>query len=187
VSGAWVKKDVIAYLFVETINKKAIDALSDHAINCKYFNFLESNTDLYPIEYGAIYLLREKYPTKYEMLRIPVLWERGDDLDIHIDVPMNLLFLGITKSLVRMIQAWCTLRGSTEVLHSMSQGFCRVLTNWDCRGLFVYLTLVPNSMDGFLRITYLLQGSVVGSIRSYQQLLPILNSLNLEHPRRIGQ
>jgi hypothetical protein len=83
-------------------------------MNCKYFNFLESNKYLYPIEYGAISLLKEKFPTKYEMLRIPVLWERGNDLDIHIDVPMHLLLLGITKSLVRMIQAWCAVRGSTN-------------------------------------------------------------------------
>jgi hypothetical protein len=99
---------------VETINKKAISALIDHAMKCKYFNFLESNKDLYPIEYGDISLLKEKFPTKYEMLKTPVLWERGNDLDIHIDVSMHLLLLGITKSLVCMLQAWCALRGSTN-------------------------------------------------------------------------
>jgi hypothetical protein len=40
VSGAWEKKDAITYLSVETINKKAIDALIDHAMSCKHFNFL---------------------------------------------------------------------------------------------------------------------------------------------------
>jgi hypothetical protein len=48
------------------------------------------------------------------MLPISVLWNRGNDLDIHIDVQMYLLFCGITKSIiVRMIQAWRTLRVST--------------------------------------------------------------------------
>jgi hypothetical protein len=49
----------------------------------------------------------------YEMLQYPVLWNRGNDLDIHIDLPMHLLFLGITNTVVRMIQAWCALCGCT--------------------------------------------------------------------------
>jgi hypothetical protein len=101
---------------VETINNKAIEAFVEHSMNCKYFNFLESNKDLYLIEYCAISALKQKNPRKYAMLPIPipVLWNCGNDLDIHIDVPMHLLFLGIMKTLVRMIQAWCALRDSTN-------------------------------------------------------------------------
>jgi hypothetical protein len=44
------------------------------------------------------------------MLPIPVIWNRGNDLDIHIDVPMHLIFFGISNS----IQAWCDFRGSTH-------------------------------------------------------------------------
>jgi hypothetical protein len=102
VSGDWEKKHAIAYLSMETINNKAIEPLIEHSMNCKYFNFLESNKDLYPIEYCAIPALKQKFPHKYAMLPIPVLWNRGNDLDIHIDVPMHLLFFGITKTRVRI-------------------------------------------------------------------------------------
>jgi hypothetical protein len=133
------KKDFIAYLSVETINKKAIDALIDYVMNCKYFNFFESNKDLYHIKYRAVSLLKEKFPTKYEMLRIPVLWERGNDLDIHIDVPMHLLFPGITKSLVHMIQAWCAFMGSTNYFTHHATG---VLQSFNELGLS-WIVCVP--------------------------------------------
>jgi hypothetical protein len=58
---------------------------------------LEDNKDLYPIEYYVISLLKEKFAA-----------------NINIDVTMHLLFLGITKSGVRMIQSWCALRVSTN-------------------------------------------------------------------------
>jgi hypothetical protein len=113
-TGIWEKKHADLYLSVETFNKKTIEALIENAMNCKYFHFFDDKKNLYPIEYYAISLLKEKIPAKYQMLPIPVLWNRGNDLDIHIDVPMHLLFLGITKSIVCMIQAWFALRSSTN-------------------------------------------------------------------------
>jgi hypothetical protein len=124
---------------VYTINNKAIEALIEHSMNCKYFNFLGSNKDLYMIEYCAISALKQKFPRKYAMLPIPVLWNRGNDLDIHIYVPMHLLFLGITKTLVRMIQAWCALRGSTN---NFTMHVTGVMETFDGLGLY-WLVCVP--------------------------------------------
>jgi hemerythrin len=73
VSGIWEKKHAVSYLSVETVNKKAIEALIENAMNCKYFHFLDDNKELYPIEYSTISLLKEKFPAKYQMHPIPVI------------------------------------------------------------------------------------------------------------------
>jgi hypothetical protein len=121
---------------------------------------LESNKDLYPIEYCAISALKQKIPLKYAILPITVLWNRGNDLDIHIDVPMNLLFLGITKTLVRMIQAWCTLRGSTNNFTTHVTGFMETFDGLGLSWLVLFHTQVHTLGVEFQRIT-------VGSIQKY--------------------
>jgi hypothetical protein len=120
----------------------------------KYFNFLESNKDLYPIAYCEISALKQKYPRKYAILPIPVMWNRGNDLDIHIDVQIHLLFLGITKTLVRMIQAWCDLRGSTN---NFTMHITGVMETFDGLGLS-WLVCVPYTgakLGGWISENYL--------------------------------
>jgi hypothetical protein len=49
VSGIWEKKHATSYFLVETVNKKAIEALIENAMNCKSFHFLEDNKELFTI------------------------------------------------------------------------------------------------------------------------------------------
>jgi hypothetical protein len=123
-------------------------------MNCKYFHFLDDNKELYPIEYSAILLLKEKLSAKYQMLPIPVLWNRGNDLDIHIYVPMHLLFWGITKSIVRMIQAWCALWGST---HDFRKHVVDVMETFNGLGLswLVYVPYTGAKLGGWILENYL--------------------------------
>jgi hypothetical protein len=95
----WEKKHAVSYFSVEIVNKKAIEELIEITMNCKYFHFLEDNKELFPIEYCAISLLKVKFPAKYQMLPIPVLWNRGNDLEIHINFPMHLLLWGLQNQL----------------------------------------------------------------------------------------
>jgi hypothetical protein len=112
-SGEWERKHAMAFLSVETVNKKAIEALIENAMNCKQFFVCEKNNHKYLNEYQSMFYQKQTFQLNYQILQYPVLWNRGNDLDIHIDVPMHLLFLGITKTVVRMIQAWCALGGCT--------------------------------------------------------------------------
>jgi hypothetical protein len=115
---------------------------------------LESNKDLYPIEYCEISALKQKFPRKYAILPILVMWKSGNDLDIHIDVPTHLLFFGITKTLVCMIQAWCDLRGSTNNFTTYVTG---VMETFD--GLILsWLVCVPYTgakLGGWISENYL--------------------------------
>jgi hypothetical protein len=100
------------------------------------------------------------------MLPIPVLWNRGNDLDIHIDVPMYLLFFRITKSIVSMIKAWCALPGST---HDFMKHIIGVMETFYGLGLS-WLVCVPCTgakLGGlFQKTTWLWLGSCVGSIQN---------------------
>jgi hypothetical protein len=109
---------------------------------------------VYPIEYSAISLLKKKLTTKYQMLSTPVLWNRVNDLEIHIDVPMHLLFLGITKSIVRMLQARCALRGST---HDFTKHVVGVMETFNGLGLswLVYFPYTGAKLGGWISENYL--------------------------------
>jgi hypothetical protein len=156
-------------------------------MNCKYFHFLDDNKEVYPIEYSEISLLKNILPSTYQMLPTPVLWGRGIDLDIHIDVPMHLLFLGITKSIVRMIQAWCALRGST---HYFTKHVIGVMETFDGLGLS-WLVCVPYTgakLGGFISQNY----SALDRLMCwfYSKLSTVVTDyefFNQEHPRKIGQ
>jgi hypothetical protein len=45
------------------------------------------------------------------MWKFPTFWERGIELSQHVDAVMHLLFLGVQKTTVLMIQDWATSRG----------------------------------------------------------------------------
>jgi hypothetical protein len=45
-------------------------------------------------------------PELYECWAYPTAWRRGLPLDAHVDVPMHLLFLGVTKTVVNRIMEW---------------------------------------------------------------------------------
>jgi hypothetical protein len=77
------------------------------------FIFFEKNKHKHTNEYQSIFSLTQTFLMNYGMLQYPVLWNRGNNLDTQIDVPMHLLFLGRAKTGERMIQAWCSLCGCT--------------------------------------------------------------------------
>jgi len=53
---------------------------------------------------------RGKKPELYAMWSFPATWQRGVQLDQHIDVIMHLLFLGVIKTIMQNIQEWMVKR-----------------------------------------------------------------------------
>jgi len=47
----------------------------------------------------------------YDTWKGPALWHRGVPLSIHVDVPMHLLFLGVTKTVSKRVMEWTRLYG----------------------------------------------------------------------------
>jgi hypothetical protein len=56
------------------------------------------------------------------MWKFPSLWDRGVDLQQHIDVAMHLIFLGVVKTCIQMVQEWRTMRGKHSAFLRYFQG-----------------------------------------------------------------
>jgi hypothetical protein len=146
VSGIWDKKHTVSYFSVQ---------------------FLEDKKELFPIEYCVISLLKENFPAKYQMLPIPVLWNRGNDLDIHIDVTMHLLLWGLQNQLYARFKHGVLCGVVPMISRNMSLVSWKLSMVLDCHGLYVFLILEPNLVVGFRKTTWIWLGSRVGSIKKY--------------------
>lgn len=124
VSGGWSNKNLKAYLRVHGLNAEAIDAITDHAMKCRSYKTLIDETGDDPIgpELAALEAQREQRPELFEMWKFPSLWVRGVQLNQHIDVAMHLLFLGVVKTTMQMIQRWTKERGKHTAFLQYSKG-----------------------------------------------------------------
>jgi len=79
----------------------------DCAINSKALLNASDNTER-TMELHNEY---RQYPERYPMWELPTSWTRGVELTTHIDVCMHLIFLGVVKTVIGMVQEWAKLRG----------------------------------------------------------------------------
>jgi len=126
-ASAWTIEEAKQYLRVYGINNDAIIQIIEHAQNEKIFNYAEMSRDTMTREYSILKHHKDQFPKKYVKWAYPAAWTRGIMLEQHVDVPMHLLFLGITKTTVKRIMEWTKqknkhnnfLRMSTGVLESV--------------------------------------------------------------------
>ena len=121
----WTMNNMKAYLRVHGLNAEAIASISECAVNCRTYNDLveaASDADAATPELAAIQRERQRAPEKYEMWKFPALWVRGVELHQHIDVCMHLVFLGVIKTTIQMIQRWTKERGKHSTFLQYSVG-----------------------------------------------------------------
>ena len=102
-NGSWTIKAAKVFLRVEGMNLEAVNGITECSNNCRKVSRLQAGSPAF------VKLMELKFmsPSDYAPWRIPALWDRaGVTLDQHVDVPMHLLFLGITKTVVKMVQEW---------------------------------------------------------------------------------
>ena len=102
-NGTWKMKEAKEFLRVEGMNLEAVDGITNCSNNCRKVSRSQPGSP------GFVKLmeLKSMSPSDYAPWRIPALWNRaGVTMDQHVDVPMHLLFLGITKTVVLMVQEW---------------------------------------------------------------------------------
>jgi hypothetical protein len=105
VTGEWSRPNVLSYLRVHGLNKEAQTAIIECAVNCKMMQDAVENS-------AELQDFREKSDANahfFRMWKFPSLWDRGVDLQQHIDVAMHLIFLGVVKTCIQMVQEWTTL------------------------------------------------------------------------------
>jgi hypothetical protein len=64
----------VTYLFVDTVNNKAITKITERAVNCALYNDLYRRRDDFPDEFKIISRLKDKKPFMYQIWPIPPMW-----------------------------------------------------------------------------------------------------------------
>lgn len=140
-SGEWSKKNVDSYLRVHGLNNDAINSVIECATNAKLFHDIDTDPEkLVDPDKAAFFeqivAKRNKHPQKYMMWKFPPQWTRGVNLSQHIDVPMHLVFLGVVKTVIQMVQEWAKLRGKyatfVRYLHGTLDSIQQLGLDW-CR------------------------------------------------------
>ena len=79
------------------MNLEAVDGITNCSNNCRKVSRSQPGSP----EFVKLMELKFMSPSDYARWKIPALWNRaGATMDQHVDVPMHLLFLWITKTVV---------------------------------------------------------------------------------------
>jgi len=116
----WTKQVASCFLSTEGVNSEMIDLISDHVKRLR--RAIASNT-------------------REPIWNNPSLWNRGVPLSTHIDAPMHLIFLGIVKSTISVVNEWIASKGwnimiesrtntTLDVISSLNLTWCRSLPQW---------------------------------------------------------
>lgn len=135
-STSWNIQIAKAFLSVFGINTVAVAEILEHAGNAVCLKYVRD--EKLEDQYSEIMDLYEAEPAKFEQWPIPVVWERGLELDQHIDAIMHLLFLGLVKTLMKDTQDWLTKKNSFasflkvtknifESVQSLGLSWCRAI------------------------------------------------------------
>lgn len=111
VNCRWNKRNVEDYLHTFCINANAVSGIIKVSENILTMNHLVKNKAEHQSNYKAIMNCKTMNPKHYKPWLVPARWKRNVKLQQHIDVIMNLLFLGIVRTVTSHIQTWEKLRG----------------------------------------------------------------------------
>ena len=170
VRGDWDAEEVKQYLYSLSINKDAVQSVLKHAQNARAIKLLEDDPNN-NMHYQVLLCHHDSNPEMYECWAYPTAWRRGLPLDAHVDVPMHLLFLGVTKTVVKQIMEWTKahslqnnfLRASNGVLDAI--GSCHL--EW-C----VALKITGPNFGGWVSENYL---ALARLCKWFFSMLPVLN------------
>jgi hypothetical protein len=103
----WTTANCEAYLRVECLNADAIHSIMEHARRALAYLKVLQDPNQDPEAAAIIRREQEANPSRYQMWKFPAVWDReGVEMVVNIDSIMHLLFLGIVKSSVLIIQEW---------------------------------------------------------------------------------
>jgi hypothetical protein len=111
VNGRWTTAQSNTFLRENGIKTDYCKTIVARAKDCHDYRVAQENYEKDPQTYEKLEKDRRMFPKKYSMARIPSVWSRNLPLDIFVDTPMHLLFLGIAKSMFCKITEWSIARG----------------------------------------------------------------------------
>lgn len=106
VSGTWIPKESLCFLKENGINEEYRTLIVKRAKRSRQYLLAFERQAEEPLQYQNLQRLRQKYPNRYCRAPIPSVWQRDLPLNLFVDTPMHLLFLGIAKSVFFKIGVW---------------------------------------------------------------------------------
>ena len=150
-NGSWTMKAAKVFLRVKGMNLEAVNGITECSNNCWKVARSQPGSP----EFVKLMELKVMSPFDYAPWKIPALWARaGVTLDQHVDVPMHTLFLGITKTVVLMVQEWTLGRSKKAVFLRYANAAMSLLVR---RGLD-WCKVIPfggGKMGGYVAENYL--------------------------------
>ncbi len=126
--STWTTEQAKMYLWVRGVNNEAVAKVTEHALNERIYAYAEMHQEDMPRQYHYLKLHKERFPQKYQKWAYPATWTRQVDLDQHIDVPMHLLFLGVTKTTIKRIMEWTKYKNKHNSFLRMTNGVLESVT-----------------------------------------------------------
>jgi hypothetical protein len=118
VNGQWDIDTVKQLLYSLLINNEAIHGILNHAQNARAIKLLENEPNNSK-HFQILSRHRDEHPSLYECWPFLAAWSRGVPLELHVDVPMHLLFLGVTKTVTKRVMEW-------KKAHNLMNNFLQV-------------------------------------------------------------
>lgn len=138
VNGTFSTQDAFMFLQengVSTVISKQVIQHGTYALTWQNVS-LQQNEN--PEHYSSVLKHKQKNPTLYEPAKLPVAWQTYDNFEKFIEVPMHLLFLGVTKTVILDIQEWMkqrnihslfcqNMKGVLEAVQKLQLPWCKLL------------------------------------------------------------
>ena len=117
--GYWSSSEGDSYLKAHGLNED----LRQNIVECAENMYLIANMDNMDTKFKT-YLMsdQQKNPSRYEPYPLPKVWSHPMGLELFVDAPMHLLFLGIMKDVHRMTMKWCS---TLNIESSIIRQICR--------------------------------------------------------------
>lgn len=108
VSGDWSINNMKAFLKVNGLNENALVSICARSRNVRDFNESSKSYVEQGVEekYHDLKFEKEKNPDLFDIWKFPAVWERGTELNQHVDTIMHLVFLGVVKTTILMIHQY---------------------------------------------------------------------------------
>ena len=119
-NGDWTNQNYESFLEVEGLSTKFIEKAMEQSIRSYSLKLARESPDRYP----AIINAAEADPAKYGKVPYPPAWNRPTiGLDLHPDVIMHLLFLGVVKTTILQIQNCLSAQSKLNSFRKSTDGY----------------------------------------------------------------
>lgn len=102
------------------LNTEVQDVIVECAVNSKKLYYATQNKNIDEETFNNIHEEYKEDPKRFHKYELPSAWYHFNDLNMHVDVPMHLLMLGIVKSVMLKIGIWLRFRFQKSMFLTMT-------------------------------------------------------------------